>query len=267
MKVTDKVPLLKSLSGQSRPQSGKSSPREIIDKMIGPKDVFTKLIAIIKNMTVEPVMFLVFFGMSVDRITVQQMQIYKSCKIDFKYNDTICDDLVHWKEENEIVQDHVSSFYLYHTQYIKTVISICTFQIAQFNVYVTIVDNIIPTFMSFYFGAWCDILGRKTVMYSHLTGRMFSHVLLLLNAYFLLEWPNEYYLFTVVVPAAVFGPLSAFFMASNAFISDICSPEDRSFRLGMAQVVGVIGRPLGTLAGGFILEHGIHKLLNCQFPK
>ena len=36
------------------------------------------------------------------------MQIYKSCHIDFGFNDTVCENLVsQFKDENDLVQDEV----------------------------------------------------------------------------------------------------------------------------------------------------------------
>ena len=62
---------------------------------------------IVRNITVEPVMFLYFFSGNLDSISLSQLKIIKSCKHDFDFNDTVCDNLLggNYTEENDMVQD------------------------------------------------------------------------------------------------------------------------------------------------------------------
>jgi hypothetical protein len=67
-----------------------------------------RLKLIFLNITIEPAMFLMAFSGSLDNVSVSQMQIYKCCRIDFGFNDTVCENLVtDFKEENLMVQDRV----------------------------------------------------------------------------------------------------------------------------------------------------------------
>ena len=45
-----------------------------------------------------------------------------------------------------------------------------------------------------------------------------------------------------------------------AFISDISDPEMVGFRLGMVQVVALLGVPIGAMLGGYINEAGWLKV-------
>ena len=45
-------------------------------------------------------------------------------------------------------------------------------------------------------------------------------------------------------------------MGINAFIADISSPEQRSFRMAMMHFVSSIGRPFGTQAGAYLYDKG-----------
>ena len=44
-----------------------------------------------------------------DDVSLDQMTIYKACKVDFpEYNETVCENLVSdYKDENELVQEEV----------------------------------------------------------------------------------------------------------------------------------------------------------------
>ena len=60
------------------------------------------------NITIEPAYFLISFAAELDDVSLSQMTIYKSCRADFHYNDTVCENLVtDFKEENDIVQNEV----------------------------------------------------------------------------------------------------------------------------------------------------------------
>ena len=52
---------------------------------------------------------------------------------------------------------------------------------------------------------------------------------LILNSYFM-SWPKEYLLFSVNLPVAISGGHISFSMGIASFITDISSPEQRTFR-------------------------------------
>ncbi len=60
------------------------------------------------NITIEPAMFMTAFAWSVDNIAIEELTIYKSCRNDFGYNKTVCENLLEdYPEENKKVQDTV----------------------------------------------------------------------------------------------------------------------------------------------------------------
>ena len=67
---------------------------------------------ILRNITVEPVMFLYFFSGNLDSISLSQLKIIKSCKHDFDFNETVCENLLggNYTEENDMVQDKARFF-------------------------------------------------------------------------------------------------------------------------------------------------------------
>ena len=70
--------------------------------------LFHFLKRVVTNVTIEPGLFLIALGFNVEDIVLTQMLIYKSCRIDFGYNVTVCDNLVSdYKDQNDLVQDEV----------------------------------------------------------------------------------------------------------------------------------------------------------------
>ena len=76
-------------------------------------------------------------------------------------------------------------------------------QYSQYLVYEDMVQKLLPFFLSFYLGAWCDMFGRKYILYYYFFNRCLSQAVAVLNAYFI-EAKAEYYLL-VSVPIALAG--------------------------------------------------------------
>ena len=66
------------------------------------------LVKIITSITIEPAMFILTFGDICDEVSLSQMIIDKSCRSDFDFNETVCDNLTSYEHENADVQDEVS---------------------------------------------------------------------------------------------------------------------------------------------------------------
>ena len=98
-------------------------------------------------------------------------------------------------------------------------LSVFIFQVAQFNVYASLLESIFPAFFAFYMGAWCDMFGRKLILYMYFTCTILKQICVIICAYYL-ESPKEYLLFAGI-PESVAGGRAAFYLAINAFMSDI----------------------------------------------
>ena len=68
---------------------------------------------------------------------------------------------------------------------------------------------------------------------------------MLLNAHFM-AWPKEFLLFTVNLPVALSGGYITYSMGVAAFITEISTPEQRTFRLAMIHFISSLGSPIGT---------------------
>ena len=73
------------------------------------QSIFGTIRKILKNVTIEPVVFFLYCSFAIDTITLDQLKITKSCLTDFKYPQEVCDNLVdgNHTEENNLVQNEV----------------------------------------------------------------------------------------------------------------------------------------------------------------
>lgn len=122
------------------------------------------------NITIEPAVFFIFFSQGLDGISEEQLLIVKTCLNDFDYGPEVCDNLLedNFTDINTEVQNEVSDF----------------------KVWQTLAKNIFPLFFAFYIGSWCDLFGRKTVMYTYLIFQLLAQGILVLNSAFM-SWPKE----------------------------------------------------------------------------
>ena len=169
---------------------------------------------VFNNITIEPALFLTSFAGQLGDATFGQMVIYKSCKSDFGYNSTVCNNLIDdFPDQNTEIQNEV----------------------AQFNTYQIYVTTLLPAFLAFYLGAWADLFGRKVVLYMTLTTWFLKHAIFIVLAYFL-DSPKEYVLLADI-PTNLSGGIYGFHLAINTFLSDITAPENRAFRYGKKFII------------------------------
>ena len=187
------------------------------------------------NITLEPVML--FYGVirSIDQVTQNQLIIDKTCINDFTFGDDVCNNLL--EDANSVANTDVQN------------------EVAQFKVYESIVDHVFPVICSFFLGSWSDTFGRKWLLYAYFFFCMVHTSGLMLNSAFM-SWPKEYLLFSVNLPVALSGGHITFSMGIASFITDISTPEQRTFRLASVYFVESLGGPLGTKIGAYLWEAG-----------
>ena len=119
-------------------------------------------------------------------------------------------------------------------------------EVAQFEVYESVIDYTLPIFMSVFLGNWNDKFGSKYLLYLffvcsfisrgtdfeafmvHSNYNVFSGGLLLCS--YFMSWPKEYILFLVNLPVALSGGHIAIQLGQTAYMSDISKETQRTFR-------------------------------------
>lgn len=63
------------------------------------------------------------------------------------------------------------------------------------------------------------------------------------------EWPVEYIIYTATLPCALTGADIVIFASAFAYISDITSVENRTFRITILEVCYLVTMPVGIALG------------------
>lgn len=118
MLQTDKHQIMEAenSNGKLEPTTEKFNSEEEILEMKNIKkssSIKDKFIDVLKNITIEPAMFLLTLSSGLDDPLIPQFIITKICTYDFGYNETVCDDenlVTEFQEENDKIQKEVGTF-------------------------------------------------------------------------------------------------------------------------------------------------------------
>lgn len=69
--------------------------------------------------------------------------------------------------------------------------------------YLDMVSSIFTIFISFYLGAWCDLFGRKPLIYMFWVAKIINQALILLQAIFLKM--KKAYIYLATLPVTLVG--------------------------------------------------------------
>ena len=126
-----------------------------------------KLIYLIKQLRVEPFMFLLLFAGAVSNVTLSLLVQDKICVLEFKQSNDYCINL-NKLDSNDDIQSEI------------LVLS------TKFSLYSTIIGMIPSVLWSVFIGSWCDkyIHGRKVLLCATALGGMLDTILVMINAYY-----------------------------------------------------------------------------------
>lgn len=189
-----------------------------------------KLIYFIKNISVEPTVWLYLLAFMITNIVEKTFYIFKTCKNTLNYDTETCLNLELNNDIKKIVLNKVSEFYIYNYSiqysFILFISPICI----NINKYI----------------------GKKYPILISLFGKIIFVFGLIINS--LTEWDIYHIIFTCTFPACLFGSDTIIFANSFAYISDITNESNRTFRLTILQIIYITTIPLGMTVGQIIYK-------------
>lgn len=121
-------------------------------------------------------------------------------------------------------------------------------------------QSVFPCFLAMTWGAWGDKHQRRIPPLLVAVLGEFLKNLLLLVCVFVHSIPAEVtYLLQILVPAITGGNIVVQ-MAATSYLADITNREERTHRLGVANVVGLLAYPVGYFCSGIIYGYAVTVL-------
>lgn len=122
--------------------------------------------------------------------------------------------------------------------------------------------------VALFIGSWSDQRGRKLPLLIGLTGKLIDTLGILLNIYFcnnirffktnlciklffiqIVEWPLDYIIYTAKISSAITGIDMTIFAISFAYISDVSTIENRTWRISIVSACSLVAFPTGKFLG------------------
>ena len=199
------------------------------------KSTFSEFIARqIKNITIEPVLFVYAFGLGVvagAQINTNLL-IWKMCHMELGHPNETCANLSNdaYKDIEEEVQENVNNFQM-KSQWISSVPII---------------------FFSLIAGALSDEFGRKPLLFFPILGNLLAMVLNTINFAFIEDLPIEFFYLENV--SAFFGGYAVYYLGMYSFVTNVTKPKERAHRLARLDGMEILGHVAGTLLSPLILK-------------
>lgn len=192
-----------------------------------------------RNITVEPVGFLILTSSVLASICTQKLSLEKTCRVNLNFGDEICDSLIKKQSGNNSQYERMLQEYVTHIISLKVIVEYAT-------------PSLIITFL----GAWSDLTGRRIVI---LIIPIVAHILQcisnMLNVMLFNQLPVEVLLFLDAFLHGIGGGWSLVFIGIFSYISDITTVKERTYRLGYVNFCAFVSVPIGLAMSGFILKN------------
>ncbi|XP_017842256.1 proton-coupled folate transporter [Drosophila busckii] len=186
---------------------------------------------IIRNISVEPTMFLYMFAFMITSVVEQNFFLQKACLVNNNLSIAICQNIN--APENE--------------EYKKQVLGTT----AWFHQWENIAAHVFPIVLALFLGSFSDARGRKLPLLMGLVGKLIYSSMIVVNA-MMPSWPVEYVIYTATLPSALTGADVAIFASCFAYISDISTLEQRTIRVTILDVVYLTAMPTGVALGSYL---------------
>ncbi|XP_051163247.1 proton-coupled folate transporter [Leptopilina boulardi] len=204
--------------------------------------ILEKCVKIVKHISVEPTMWLYMMAFMTTSVIEQAFFVYKACRVDHEFSEEICRNITANKTLNSQVQITVSKFH-------------------QWN---GIASHVLPIILAFFIGNWSDRRGRKLLLILGLFGKLIYSFMIVINTV-MPSWNINMIIYTASIPSTLFGADVAIFAACFAYISDISSVEDRTFRITILDAVYLSSMPMGIALGSYLFNHVVNFSYTIMF--
>lgn len=215
-------------------ENGGNIEKEHVIKKIS----FKERLKIIKNnITVEPIMICYIMPSILASLATQNLNLEKVCLVNLNYSVEICNALKSRQTEN-------------YTKYEENVQTYT----AEIQAWKNVVQTAIPVFIILFVGAWSDKTGRrKACILIPIVGEFLSCIGFIVNTYFFLELPAEVTALTESIFPAITGGWFTNFIGVFSYMGDITTVEERTYRLGIVNLLMSLGYPIGSALSGVLL--------------
>ncbi|XP_076653091.1 putative peptidoglycan muropeptide transporter SLC46 [Halictus rubicundus] len=194
--------------------------------------IWNKYFVWIREISVEPTMWLFMMAYMITSVVEQAFFVHKSCRVDHGYSEEVCSNL----NDNETI---------------KSAVQVTVSEFHQWN---NIAGHVVPIILAMFFGNWSDRRGRKLLLIMGLVGKFVYSFMIVINS-LMDTWNLNTVVYTATLPMGMLGGDVAIFGSCFAYLSDISSVKQRTMRIMLLDVVYLSTMPTGVALGSYLYTH------------
>lgn len=188
-----------------------------------------------RYLSIQPPLMLLIFAIAVIGTVLADLTAYRTCTIVLGINQTEC----------SIIHQNGSS------KEALRIDALVQPQVSLMSVSKSLIQSLLPAFLSFFVGPWSDKYGRKPLLLAGYVGQSITYCLLLL----MIIWDvSPWYFLIADIPSACLGGFCIIILASLCYISDISIESDRAWHLAYLEIAISFGLMLGIFTGPLIFK-------------
>uniref|UniRef100_A0A1A9VPF0 Major facilitator superfamily (MFS) profile domain-containing protein n=1 Tax=Glossina austeni TaxID=7395 RepID=A0A1A9VPF0_GLOAU len=193
-----------------------------------------------KLFILEPAVFLVFLAFSLSGAVFQNILLYQTCVYVYKYNISDCQPLLGVQRESPEVQHIETQIQPY---------------VARILMAISLLESIIPAFVSLFIGPWSDKYGRRPILLTTFSGYLVSRIIATVLIYISSKVIINPWLFLLCsVPSVLSGGTCALITGIYCYISNVAKAKSRALRMVLNEASLCAGMMIGNVLTGYIYE-------------
>lgn len=192
----------------------------------------------LRSTTVEPAAFFFICASSIASLSTSNLSLDKTCRVNLNLTEATCDMILNHGLEKDPNSELVVQRYL-----------------ANHLLWRSVIQSALPCLLYPFVGGWMDKTARRKIwIILPIFGEILLNLSNILNVVFFYQLPLQALLFYEVSFGNMFGGWSVLLVAAYSYVAIITTDANRTFRLGMLQLV-FVGAPIGQSLSGIILKN------------
>ncbi|KAH8261430.1 hypothetical protein KR044_009085 [Drosophila immigrans] len=195
----------------------------------------------------EPAVFLIFMARSLIGAVLQNQILYQTCVTVMHYNETDCEPLLGNDRGSEATK--------------KLEVKVQAYS-ADITMAISLLESIIPAFVSLFIGPWSDKFGRRPILLTVFTGELKAltiicyvvgaTILIAIAELTTFQNISPWWFLLPSVPSVLSGGTCALITGIYCYISDVANERRRAIRMVLNEASLCTGMMIGNVASSYV---------------